>query len=188
MPLKTSPLSISLAPPPAEDGVVSGTSQLVPPLPQVWQRAEEWCWAACVQMVLNRIGINVQQCDVVNKVFNQTVCCDTPDAGVCNQPVGPGDIVTIYQKCGRQAQLISHPLSFQDLESEILGAGRPVEVGMAWAGIGGHVAMVWGATMGPQGPLLLVNDPKYGSGSVYYVNLLRAYGLGAWQWTWVSIS
>jgi Papain-like cysteine protease AvrRpt2 len=188
MPLKASPLSISIPRLRAQAAPGGGSSQLVPPLPQVAQRAEEWCWAACIQMVLNRLGVNVQQCDVANRVFNQTVCCDTPEAGVCNQPVGPGDIVPAYQKCGHQAQLISHPLSFQDLQSEILGGGRPVEVGMAWTGIGGHVAMVWGAKMGPQGPLLLVNDPKYGSGSVYYVNLLRAYGLGTWQWTWVSIS
>lgn len=187
MPLKASALSIPVTTPPAGTAAVNGGAQLVPPLPQVSQRAEEWCWAACIQMVLNRLGVNVQQCDIVNKVLNQAICCDTPEAEACNQPVGPGDIVSTYQKCGHQAQQITQPVSFEELQSEIL-AGRPVEVGMAWAGIGGHVAMIQGATIGPQGPLLLVNDPKYGSGSVYYVNLLRAYGLGTWQWTWVSIS
>jgi|SRR5580658_3103585 hypothetical protein len=188
MPLKAISMSIPITAPPSPNTAASDGSQLVPPLPQVQQRVEEWCWAACVQMFLNRIGVNVQQCDVVNKVFDQTICCATPDDEACNQPVGPEEIVPIYQKCGHQARLIPQAISFEELESEILVGGRPVEVGMAWAGIGGHVAMVWGAKMGPQGPLLLVNDPKYGSGSVYYVNLLRAYGLGTWQWTWVSIS
>ena len=188
MPLKTNAMLISIAPDVAPVSAPDEGMQLIPPLPQVFQRAEEWCWAACVQMVLNRLGVNVQQCEVVNRVFDKTICCATPDDEACNQPVDPGDIVSVYQKCGRQAQLITYPISFEDLQSEILVHGRPVEVGMAWAGIGGHVAMVWGAKMGAQGPLLLVNDPKYGSGSVYYVNLLRAYGLGTWQWTWVSIS
>jgi hypothetical protein len=188
MPLKASAISIPIPAAPPPGIAASDASQLVPSLPQVQQRVEEWCWAACVQMVLNRLGVNVTQCDIVNRVFDQTVCCATPDAEVCNQPVGPEDIVPVYQKCGHQAQLVTQPISFEDLQSEILVGGRPVEVGLAWAGIGGHLVMVWGAQIGPQGPLLLVNDPKYGPGSVYYVNLLRAYGLGAWQWTWVSIS
>jgi hypothetical protein len=188
MPLKTKPTAVPFATQAAEDSVPGDATQLVPPLPLVLQRAEEWCWAACVQMVLNRVGVNVQQCDVVNKVFNQTICCTSPEDEACNQPVDPGDIAGIYNKCGHQAQLLTYPISFEDMQSEILGRGRPVEVGMAWDGIGGHVAMVWGAKMGPLGPLLLVNDPKYRTGAVYYTNLLRAYGLGTWQWTWVGIS
>jgi len=188
MPLETNGLSISLAANEIPGGDGDGGTQLVPPLPQVAQRVEEWCWAACAQMVLNRLGVVVQQCDIVNRVFDQTICCATPDDEACNQPVDPGDIVAVYQKCGHQAQLVTNPISFEDIQSEILVGGRPVEVGMAWDGVGGHVAMVWGAKMGPQGPLLLVNDPKYGSGSVYYTNLLRAYGLGSWQWTWISIA
>jgi len=188
MPLKTNAMSIPFAPQAAADVALGGGSHLVPPLPLVLQRVEEWCWAACIQMVLNRLGVNVQQCDVVNKQFDQTICCTTPDDEACNQPVDPGDIVSVYEKCGHHAQLITSPIRFEDLQSEIVVGGRPVEVGMAWAGVGGHVAMVWGATVAAQGPVLLVNDPKYGTGSVYYVNLLRAYGLGSWQWTWVSIS
>lgn len=183
MPLKANAMPISIAP-----NAPAGSSQLVPPLPFVQQRVEEWCWAACIQMVLNRLGLNIQQCDIVNKVFDLTICCATPDDGACNQPVDPGDIVPAYVKCGRQAQLVSSCIPFESLQNEIAVGQRPVEVGLAWAGGGGHVAMVWGAGMGPQGPVLLVNDPKYGQGSVYYVNLLRAYGLGSWQWTWLSIS
>jgi papain like cysteine protease AvrRpt2 len=188
MPLKTGGTSIPFSEQAPLDVASASASQLVPPLPMVAQRAEEWCWAACIQMVLNRLGVNVQQCDIVNKVFDQTVCCVTPEAEACNQGVDPGAIAPAYQKCGHQAQLITQPISFAALQSEIAVGKRPVEVGMAWTGIGGHVAMAWGTSMGPQGPLVLVNDPKYGAGFVYYVNLLRAYGLGSWQWTWVSIS
>jgi hypothetical protein len=188
MALKTKAMSIPFPSTIPTGAPSAGVAQLVPPLPMVLQRAEEWCWAACLQMVLNRSGVNVQQCDVVNKVFNETICCATPEDEACNQPVDPADIVSAYEKCGRHAQLITSPIRFEDLQDEIAVRGRPVEVGMAWAGVGGHVAMVWGAGIGSQGPVLLVNDPKYGTGFVYYVNLLRAYGLGSWQWTWVSIS
>lgn len=33
------------------------------------QRASQWCWAACVQMVLNYHGLYVQQEEVVQRVF-----------------------------------------------------------------------------------------------------------------------
>src|SRR5262249_34202877 len=142
MPLKMNAMSIAFPPHAAPESELVGATQLSPPLPQVFQRVEEWCWAACVQMVLNRLGMNVQQCDIVNKVFDKTICCATPDDGACNQPVDPSDVVGVYQKCGHQAQLVAYPVSFEGLQSEILVRGRPVEVGMAWAGTGGHVALV----------------------------------------------
>jgi hypothetical protein len=139
-------------------------------------------------MVLNRFGMPVQQCEIVNTQFGIGICCVTPDDGACNQGVEPGDIALVLEKFGHHAQVVASAIPFEGLQSEIIGGNRPVEVGLAWAGIGGHVAVVWGVGMGPQGQVLLVNDPKYGSGSVYYVNLLRAYGLGTWQWTWVGIA
>ena len=191
MPLKANPLSIPLSSAPAETtgfDAGDGGSHVVPPISQVPQRVEEWCWAACAQMVLNHFGANVQQCDVVNRQFGQTICCTTPDDQLCNQPVDPADIASVYEKFGHHAELIASAISFDGLQSEIAGGNRPVQVGLAWAGVGGHTAIVWGVGIASQGPVLLVNDPKYGTGSVYYVNLVQAYGLGSWQWTWVSIS
>lgn len=37
------------------------------------QRRQNWCWAACVQMVLNYHGLYVQQEQVVQRIFGQQV-------------------------------------------------------------------------------------------------------------------
>lgn len=37
------------------------------------QRMQNWCWAACIQMVLNYHGLYVDQKDIVSRVFGQTV-------------------------------------------------------------------------------------------------------------------
>lgn len=43
------------------------------------QRMENWCWAACIQMVLNYHGLYVDQSDIVARVFGGTV--DRPANG-----------------------------------------------------------------------------------------------------------
>lgn len=37
------------------------------------QRSENWCWAACTQMVLNYQGVNVSQEQIVERVFGARV-------------------------------------------------------------------------------------------------------------------
>ena len=43
------------------------------------QRMQNWCWAACIQMVLNYHGLYVDQQDIVGRVFGATV--DRPANG-----------------------------------------------------------------------------------------------------------
>ncbi len=43
------------------------------------QQASNWCWAACIQMVLNYHGLYVNQQEIVQRVFGQTV--DRPGSG-----------------------------------------------------------------------------------------------------------
>lgn len=40
------------------------------------QRSENWCWAACTQMVLNYQGVNASQEQIVERVFGS--CVDRP--------------------------------------------------------------------------------------------------------------
>lgn len=40
------------------------------------QRSENWCWAACTQMVLNYQGVSVSQEQIVERVFGS--CVDRP--------------------------------------------------------------------------------------------------------------
>ncbi len=41
------------------------------------QKSQNWCWAACIQMVLNYQGLFVDQCDIVKQAFGQE-CVDRP--------------------------------------------------------------------------------------------------------------
>lgn len=43
------------------------------------QRMQNWCWAACIQMVLNYHGLYVDQQEIVGRVFGQAV--DRPATG-----------------------------------------------------------------------------------------------------------
>lgn len=42
------------------------------------QKESNWCWAACIQMVLNYQGLLVDQCTIVKKAFNTTRCVNQP--------------------------------------------------------------------------------------------------------------
>ncbi len=157
-------------------------------VPQVFQGSDYWCWAACTQMILSALRNSAtDQCEIVNRQFKQTTCCQQPHSDACNQDLSIYEVFPCYNSWGINGALVGNALQFETLQSEIAG-GRPVEVGFSWSGAGGyHVAIAWRTSVDNIGPVVFVNDPQYGSGSVYYVNLLSAYGLGSWQWTWVSI-
>ena len=42
------------------------------------QFSDNWCWAACIQMVLKKQGLFVDQCDIVINGFEQDECNDRP--------------------------------------------------------------------------------------------------------------
>ena len=42
------------------------------------QKSQNWCWAACIQMVLSYQGLFVDQCDIVKEAFDQSTCNDRP--------------------------------------------------------------------------------------------------------------
>ena len=47
------------------------------------QRSANWCWAACIQMVLNYKGLYITQEEIVTKVYGQLI----------DQPAGPQQIM-----------------------------------------------------------------------------------------------
>jgi len=157
-------------------------------VPQIYQEQTEWCWAACAQMVLRYYGNNtVRQCDLPSRHFGQP-CCEDPGSVLCNEPAQVPDIAGIYKDWGRPsaAKYVSGSVPFQTLQGEI-NAKRPVEVGFIWDDGNGHQAIVCGWDIDDTGPLVLVNDPRWGSGAVYYANLVLAYGWGSWRHTWISM-
>jgi Papain-like cysteine protease AvrRpt2 len=186
MPLETSPIGIDTVDPAAGWAAVvrDGSGNLVP---QIYQEQTEWCWAACAQMVLQFYGnFTVGQCDLASQMFGES-CCGNPSAPLCNKPSQVPTLANIYTPYGHSAVLIQNYVPFETLQSEI-NANRPVEIGLNWGNETGHQLLVCGWDIDSLGQRLLVNDPLQGTGPVYYVNLLRAYGWGYWQYTWQSIT
>ena len=146
-------------------------------VPQIPQQQTQWCWAACADMVLHYYGnTEVQQCDFANWLFGLSGCCSSPSSELCNRPCRVADVSGVYSNWSIRGTPMNRTVSFSTLQSEI-NAGRPVEVAYQWRGGGGHVAIICGWDTNSTGPFVRVNDPAYGSGGVYYSELLNAYGL-----------
>jgi Papain-like cysteine protease AvrRpt2 len=156
-------------------------------VPQISQKETKWCWAACAQMVLQFYGKAVEQCSLAAQLFGYLGCCSEASSPLCNNPAQVPDIADVYTGNGYTATLINDSIPFEALQTEI-NANHPVEVGFDWNNNNGHQVLVCGWSIDSTGPLLLVNDPAYGSGAVYYVNLLVAYGWGSWRWTWTGLA
>jgi len=96
------------------------------------------------------------------------------------------DVGAVYAAGGVQSVAVSGVSAFGTIDYEISGR-RPVEVAFAWTGGGGHVIIVRETFNAPGGPAVSVNDPWYGSGGVYYTDLLNAYGMGQGIATWIGL-
>ena len=105
------------------------------------QRMQNWCWAACIQMVLNYHGLYVKQEDIVAKVFGNTV----------DAPASPNEIMRALQgwapdSRGRMSQIEAdarnlEPASvIQDLEYR-----WPLIVGLQGQGGTGHAYVLTAA-------------------------------------------
>jgi hypothetical protein len=150
-------------------------------VPHFYQKENEWCWAACTQMIAAFLHKpDVQQCELANFLQGRNDCCQSPDSEACNQPCPLQNIVPVYNHLGIQATFDTHAETPAVMLQE-LSAGRPFEVGLLWLGGGGHVIIVHG--MDEDGNYD-VNDPWYGPGPVTYLGLLTAYGQGRWGVTY----
>lgn len=70
---------------------ISQTSVNILSVPPIYQKMDQWCWAASTQTILNYYGNPVEQCEIVNKSISpSTDCCSgTPciDIRTCNRPM-----------------------------------------------------------------------------------------------------
>jgi hypothetical protein len=163
----------------------AGTPPVLP-VPYVKQTQNQWCWAACAEMVARYLGnTTVTQCELANFLHGQTKCCTFPGSTDCNRPTPYEGVGQVYRHLG--INCISHrwPVNAQVVLRE-LTARRPIEVGYLWVGGGGHVAVIYG--VGPDGRLA-VHDPwpDFGSGFATYQFVLTAYGMGRWAFSYGAL-
>ena len=150
----------------------------------VKQEQDNWCWAACCQMVFGLLNFTVnggalRQCDMASSQFNAS-CCNSPSSSVCDQGCWPENAYNFY---GINFIKTNSALSPAGVKAEI-DAGRPAEVYFAWTNGGAHVALVVGYYENGD---LEVYDPYYGPSRHAYSDLLSAYSMGSWTISYSSL-
>jgi hypothetical protein len=183
-----------VAPMPSETGKRLGV-QTVSQQPR-----EEWCWAACAEMVLHFFGIPLNKCQVAGLELGKKhgECCSSP-AG-CDQGLNVEQVDEAFELAGLAGNRFQ-TLSFEKIRDQINGQPalgesglvlqpRPVVAGIAWQHGGGHLVVISGWRVADSLRYLKINDPLYTSGDIRYENLVERYGpnnSGRWVQTWADL-
>lgn len=171
-----------------EEGQVITIPPVLPPgtgdvinleVPFFDQKKTNWCWAACVQMV---IPTHPEQRDVAKKAFPRRRCQAQPSP--CNVPLDDGRITDLWHAhCLMAAHLVITGINCGMLQTE-LNARRPIEVGVKKTRRKGHVIILYGwGTEISLGIYFHVNDPAVKQGIKYCPKIMKIaskawFGLG----------
>ena len=169
------------------------------------QEDDNWCWAACVEMVLNhpsffdeevlsnhRNLLEDTQCKIAKKgvkiLTGQNLnCCASPPA--CSKLLDDGSITRLWRE-------YNNVVSVDDPEENIgtdrlkqaLEDGHLVEIGYHQNG-DGHVVLVYGSTiLSGNERFFFVHDPNgqgRRGGEPIRDSFIDQSGLGTWDRTWV---
>jgi Peptidase_C39 like family len=156
------------------------------------QKGKMWCWAACMQMVLEHNDLPMTQCKIVKKKLDDE---DSTCAELENESCEAPDMEPTWVECGiTNVQPRNGRITFETIQDEI-AANRPIQVGILWSKSGGHAVLIKGwAETDPVA--LLIDDPlrrssfaesKFGTGRATYADLTRALGHGIWRYTWTNL-
>jgi hypothetical protein len=176
----------------------AAAAQFVVNIPHRPQEGRLWCWAACVQMVLEHNNIQMSQCEIVRRKLEepQHVCVDNHN--LRTESCRPRLMKSTWRRCGIQGvNAIDWPIRMNDIKAEI-AADRPIQVGILWdehEGGGGHAVLIKGWTQtSPEA--LLIDDPlresfmgesRFGTGQATHEDLVDALGHGIWRYTWANL-
>lgn len=168
-------------------GSLSG--KIVSGVIRIEQQETRWCWAACMQMVLQSTG-GTTQCEFVNSAFGQTDCCSLPQrkSSKCNKRLEAGKIKDEWIKKGFKCTQVNGTISFTELQDEIKNE-RPVEIGLIMSGGVGHVVLAvgWNVVGSVEEVIIYDPTPSKDIAIVPYDSLKKDYAGGKWWWTWIGI-
>jgi Papain-like cysteine protease AvrRpt2 len=155
------------------------------PVQFVKQEQDNWCWAACSEMLFGLLGFTVNgtvlhQCDLASAQFHGN-CCAAPGSSVCNQGCWPENVYNFY---GINYSRVEYPLPTSGVQTEING-GRPVEVYLAWSGgTAAHVVLIVGYYDDGE---LEIYDPYDGPSRHPYSDVVKAFNKGAWTISYLGL-
>ena len=155
------------------------------------QQQDEWCWAACLEMVLSSQGLpDRSQCQLADEAFNLDGCCGNPAYQLCNQPLSVSRVSSTYARLGLSSRFTNGPISFEQISEEI-EQNRVVLAGLKFVLPGGiavgHAIVIAGCYESQDGRFVIVYDPARNVGSDWYEDILSAYGRGVWFCTWTGL-
>jgi len=123
-------------------------------VPLTGQQTGSWCWAASGQMVMQKLGKNVTQCDEADKYFHR-VCCDSGKPKACINGGWPP-----FGAFGFEAKITTNAaLPWDDIRKEIGCNQRPIAFSWKNIGTGGHMMTLIGYGMTGGTPTVMINDP-----------------------------
>lgn len=161
---------------------IAGAPPVILPFTMQRQQQSQWCWAATsasVSLFYNS-GSTWNQCLVANAAFGLN-CCSSPIP--CNQPWYLDRALTIV---GNFVSMSCTPTALAAVLGELL-QGRVVCTRIGWAGGGGHVMAIYGATNSSGIDYLDVADPIYGNVHLAATTYETAYqGSGQWTHTYLT--
>lgn len=178
---------------PAWTGEVPEPTEATLGLQYVEQENAFWCWAACVEMIGMRLGVDppLQRCELASRVVaDGTPCCQPPYDRMypCNQAADDGQIERAYAELGLAAEPYEGPIP-QDVLWRELASSRAVQIGYGYIGTqDGHVLLIGGYRHDGNELRFDVLDPSgiEGPRSLLYEELNPySYGNAVWTRTWL---
>lgn len=156
-------------------------------VPMIGQDQTNWCWAACLQMVLAYTKQHHKQCDFASFALN-CFCCQIPVPYYCNSPLNAADISKLFTQYRINSAYTEGFVTFATLSAEI-ESRRPVEAGILWNDQTGHVVLVVGTAIISGKQVVYINDPAWGcsSGGYTFSTLLSGFACGRWSASWTSL-
>lgn len=143
------------------------------------QEQDLWCWSATSVSVATFYGRAGRwtQCSLAARVLDRD-CCGAAANGACNTT---NNLSAPLREVGAFDRWESGSLDFAKVKAEI-DAGRPLGWRIAWAGGGGHFAVIEGYKE-TEGTWLSVDDPLFGPGDVTVDTLLGGRYASSGRWT-----
>lgn len=158
---------------------------IVLPIDYVSQEQDQWCWAACFQMIGSFLNLGAKsQLAMATQLFGRAACVQ-PNSPQCNRAAFPDEAVN---KLGLTCSVLEHALDSREVRA-YLGAG-PIEVAFEAHLPGGsrsHVALI--TAVGPGDQVLFLDPwPAFGRSSPRLEQLSAHYHWGPWIRSYVQFA
>jgi hypothetical protein len=123
------------------------------------QETDNWCWAACTQMIMEYMDVKVSQCEQANDRYRRADCCNYDSASFPGKLIQSFDANT-YSDCVQPGwpeferygftykRRSNTPLTWKELKAQLSDGpnskGKPFAFSWQWNRGGGHMMVAKG--------------------------------------------